>query len=67
MIVSPAQQSPDLTTAQKQRDEMKAIEDKKADERAAQVKAERDAQMKPPAPKSVLPKETLGKKLDVTA
>ncbi len=67
MIISPAQQFQELTTAQKQKEGMKAMEDKKAAERSAQAKSQRDADNKSGGSNPVLPKETLGKKLDVTA
>jgi hypothetical protein len=65
--IQPAQQPTDLTTVRRQREEMKAEEEKKAREKADQAKIQRDAEQNQSTQRSVLPKENLGRKIDINA
>jgi len=66
MQVIPTSQVNQPSTVQKQKEELKAVEEKRASERAEKIKAQKEADLKPQNNKTNLAKG-LGKKIDVTA
>ncbi|GEM_PF-2317848 len=67
MLITPVQQYKELTTVQKQREEMKAIEEKKANETERQTKAKKEEDLKLPEQKPTMLKEKTGNMVDFTA
>ncbi len=66
MIINPVQQFNELTATQKQKQEMEAIEEKKADQADQQNKARKEEELKPPDQKPTMVKEQLGRIIDTT-
>lgn len=67
MAISSIQQNNDIGTAQKQRQEMEAVEQKREADFEEQARARKQEELKPPDQKPTMLKEQTGSMVDIKA